>query len=168
MVVLANRANLQRKRLHDRIKHRLQSDFDSVRRRRAGPREPGAYRVVGVTDPRASLGDAEYPTTTARLEVGFQLETGDPYEYYWCNWVEPDRGLLVGWHRDDTHDELGPAHLQVNHGSTVVTREPAQFVDSHPLDVVERRLAALGEVVTAVEWAEGRPVGLDLGGLASE
>ncbi len=168
MVVLANRANLQRKRLHDRIKRRLQSDFDSVRRRRAEPREPGAYRVVGVTDPRAFLGDAEYPTTTARLEVGFQLETGVSHEYYWCNWVEPDRGLLVGWHRDDTHDDSGPVHLQVNHGSTVVTREPAQFVDSHPLDVVERRLAALGEVVTAVEWDGGRPVGLDLDGSATE
>lgn len=69
--------------------------------------------------------------------------------------------MLVGWYRDDTHDTLGPVHLQVNHGSTVVDRQPAQFIDSHPLDVVERRLESLQDAVGAVEWEQGRPAGLD-------
>jgi hypothetical protein len=66
----------------------------------------------------------------------------------------------VGWHQDDTHDDLGPVHLQVNDGATPVTHEPAPFIDSHPLDVVERRLTSLPDAVRAVEWEQGRPVGL--------
>ena len=162
VVFLANRANLQSKRLHDRIQNRLSAEFDNVRRRRAEPREAGPYRVVGEVNPRQFLGDDEYPVTTARVEIGFQLRTSDPYEYYWLNWIEPDRSLLVGWHQDDTHDGPGPVHLQVNDGSTAVKRQPARFIDSHPLDVVEHRLNTLQDAVVAVKWDNRRPIGLDL------
>jgi len=161
VVFLANRANLQSKRLHDRIQNRLRGELDNVRRRRAEPREAGPYRVVAEVDPRQFLGDDEYPVATARVEIGFQLQSGEPYEYYWFNWIEPERSLLVGWHQDDTHDDLGPVHLQINDGATPVAHEPAQFIDAHPLDVVERRLDSLGDAVLAVEWKQGRPIGLD-------
>lgn len=160
VVFLANRANLQSKRLHDRIQNRLTPEFDDLYRRRTEPREAGPYRVVGTANPRQFLDEGEYPTATARVEVGFQLQTGEPYEYYWFNWIEPDRQLLVGWHQDDTHDDLGLVHLQVNDGSTVVDQQPATFIDSHPLDVIERRLESLPDAVNAVEWEDGRPVGL--------
>jgi hypothetical protein len=163
MVFLANRANLQRKRLHDRIRNRLRSTFENVRRRRAEPREAGPYRVVGEVNPRQFLDDDEYPVTAARIEIGFQLQTGEPHEYYWFNWIEPDRHLLVGWHQDDTHSDFGPVHLQVNDGEKPVAREPAQFIDAHPLAVVARRLASLRDVVLAVEWEERCPVGIDSG-----
>ena len=159
VVFLANRANLQSKRLHDRIQNRLSAQFNDVHRRRTKPREAGSYRVVGTVNSRQFLGDQEYPTTTARVEVGFQLQTGEPYEYYWFNWIEPDRQLLVGWHQDDTHDDLGPVHLQLNDGSTAVEHQPANFIDSHPLDVIERRLESLPGAVTEVEWENGRPIG---------
>ena len=159
VVFLANRANLQSKRLHDRIQNRLGGTFETVRRRRADAREAGSYRVVAGIDPRRFLDD-EYPVTDARIEIGFRLQTGEPYEHYWFNWIEPDRSLLVGWHRDDTHDDLGPVHLQVNDGATPVAHEPAVFIDSHPLAVVEQRLASLRDAVFAVEWEQGRPVGL--------
>ncbi|PSQ25013.1 hypothetical protein BRD04_00240 [Halobacteriales archaeon QS_9_67_17] len=161
VVFLANRANLQSKRLHDRIQNRLGGEFENVRRRRAEPREPGPYRVVAEMDPRQFLGDDTYPAVTTRVEVGFQLQTGEPHEYYWFNWIEPERSLLVSWHQDDTHDDLGPVHLQVNDGATPVAHEPAQFIDSHPLDVVEHRLTSLRDAVLAVKWEQGRPVGLD-------
>jgi hypothetical protein len=167
VVFLANRANLQNKRLHDRIGNRLSGEFENVRQRRAEPREAGPYRAVAELNPRQFFDD-EYPVATARVEVGFQLQTGAPHEYYWFNWIEPDRSLLVGWHRDDTHDDLGPVHLQVNDGATPVTHEPAGFIDSHPLDVVERRLASLPDAVLAVEWEQGRPVGLDTAATVSE
>lgn len=156
---LANRANLQERRLHDRIHNRLGAEFSSVRRRRAGPREAGPYRVLGATNPRQFLGE-EYPVPTARVEIGFQLRTGDQHEYYWFDWIEPERSFLVGWHQDDTDDDLGPVHLQVTDSSVAVDRRPAQFIDSHPLDVVERRLEELGAVVLAVEWENDRPVRL--------
>lgn len=161
VVFLANRAKLQSKRLHDRIQNRLSGAFENVRRRRAEPREAGPYRVVADVNPRQFLGDDEYPGTDARVEIGFQLRTSDPYEHYWFNWIEPERSLLVGWHQDDTHDNLGPVHLQVNDGASAVDHQRAQFIDSHPLDVVEQRLDSLHDAVFAVEWEQGRPVGLD-------
>ena len=161
VVFLANRANLQSKRLHDRIQNRLSGTFENVRRRRAEPHESGPYRVVADVNPRQFLGNDEYPVATARVEVGFQLRTGKPHEYYWFNWIEPERSLLVGWHQDDTHDNLGPVHLQVNDGATPAAHEPAQFIDAHPLDIVERRLSSLRGAVLAVEWKQGRPIGYD-------
>jgi hypothetical protein len=161
VVFLANRANLQSKQLHDRIRNRLGGAFESVHRRRGDPREAGPYRVVGEVNPRRFLGEDEYPATTARVETGFRLRTGEPREHYWFNWIEPERSLLVGWHQDGTHDDLGPVHLQVNDGTTAVDRRRAQFVDSHPLDVVERRFDSLPDAVSAVDWKGGRPVGLD-------
>jgi hypothetical protein len=148
VVFLADRTNLQTKRLHDRIKNRIQDDFENVRRRRAEPREPGAYRIVG-----------EYPTENARVEIGFRLRTDDPYEHYWINRIEPDSGLLVGWHQDDTHDELGPVHLQLDYESETIDRVSASFIDSHPLDVVGRRLSSLEDTVSDVEWQDGAPTG---------
>lgn len=167
VVFLANRANLQSKRLHDRIKNRLGTEFDNVRRRRAEPREAGPYRVIGDVNPRQFLGD-EYPVTTARVEIGFQLQTSEPDEYYWFNWVEPERNLLVGWHQDDTHGDLGPVHLQVNDGATAVDHQPARFIDSHPLDVIEHRHNSLHDAVVAVKWEQERPVGLDLSASVGE
>ncbi|WEL21641.1 hypothetical protein [Halorhabdus sp. BNX81] len=161
VVFLANRGNLQSKRLHDRIRNRLDGELTDVRRRRAEPRDAGQYRVVGEVDPRQFLENPDYPATTARIEVGFRLRTGDSSEHYWFNWIEPDRDVLVGWHQDDTHDNLGPVHVQVNDGSRTVEHRPTRFIDAHPLDVLERRFDALSDLVNAVEWDDGRPVGLD-------
>ncbi|MDL0134063.1 hypothetical protein [Halobacterium salinarum] len=168
VVFLANRANLQDRRLHDRIQNRLNGTFNTVQQRRSELREAGSYRVVADVNPRQFVADDEYPVTAARVEIGFQLQTGEPHEYYWFNWIEPDRSLLVGWHQDDTHDDLGPVHLQVNDGATPVAHEPADFIDSHPLDVVERRLNSLRDVVLAVNWEQGRPVGLDSAAMENE
>jgi len=82
VVFLANRANLQNRRLHGRIQNRLGGVFENVRRRRAESREAGPYRVVAEVDPRQFLNE-EYPVATARVEIGFQLQTGEPHEYYW-------------------------------------------------------------------------------------
>jgi hypothetical protein len=159
IVFLANRANLQSKRLHGRIQNRLRGEFENVRRRRAEPREAGPYRVVAEVNPRQFLGDDTYPEATARVGIGFRLQTGESHEHYWINWIEPERELLVGWHQGDTHGDLGPVHLQVNDGATPVAHEPAQFIDSHPLDVVERRLNSLRDAILTVSWEQGRPVG---------
>jgi hypothetical protein len=161
VVFLTNRANLQSRRLHNRILTRFNAEFTNVRRRRAEPREAGPYRVIGEVNPQQYFRDDEYPAETARVEVGYQLQTSQPYEYYWFNWIEPERNLLVGWHQDETHDDLGPVHLQVNDGATTVDRQRAKFLDSHPLDVVEQRLGELRSAVFAVEWEKDRPVGFD-------
>ncbi len=158
VVFLANRANLQTKRLHDRIRTRLGSEFEDVHRRRTEPREPGQYRVVGVTNPQHYVENSTYPVTEARIEVGFRLETGTSYEFFWINWIEPTRNVVIGWHQDGTHDDLGPVHLQVSEGKTVVDHKSAEFIDAHPLAVLDRRLETLEPTVESVVWEDDQPV----------
>lgn len=161
VVFLANRANLQARRLHDRIASRLRGSCETVQRRRAEPREPGPYRVIGTVTPRAFLDVDSYPADSARIEIGFRLETEVGHEHYWWNWIEPERGLLVGWHQDGSHDELGPVHLQLDSGERVVEWQAATVIDAHPLAVVARRLASLPAVVKAVKWEDDEPVGIE-------
>ena len=162
VVFLANRANLQARRLHDRIVNRLRGSCEMVRRRRAEPHESGLYRVVGEVTPRGFLGVDAYPTDDARIEIGVRLETEVSHEHYWCSWIEPERGLSVGWHQDGSHDDLGPVHLQLDSGRSVVERQAATFIDAHPLAVVARRLASLPAVVEGVAWEDGAPVGIEI------
>jgi hypothetical protein len=163
VVFLADRDNIRIRQLHRRIKNRFQSDdrFDVARLRVAQPREPGPYRAVGQVDAQRFLDDSSYPIHTARIEVGFQLPSHRSHERYWFNWIESDRTVLVGWHQDDTHPDLGPVHLQVNQGATTIDREPAAFIDQHPMAVVEARLQQLPATVPRIEWVDGTTVGIE-------
>lgn len=163
VVFLPNRGNVHVRQLHRRIKNRFQSDdpFDAVRLRASESREPGPYRVVAEADPRRLLGDQSYPESDGRIEVGVRTLDRRPREHYWFNWIEPARSFLVGWHRDDTHSDLGQTHLQVNQAGRTVAREAAQFLDEHPLAVVEARLRQLPDALERVEWDEGSVMGID-------
>lgn len=164
MIFLANRSNLQLRRLHkERIVSRFESDglFEHVEFSRAGVRSPGQYRVVAETDPHLFLDSPDYPTQDARIEVGFDGIGDLGSDRYWINWVETERSLLVGWHQDETHPEFGDVHLQVNDADTTVEHVTAEFIDSHPLDVLSQRLSQLPSVVEAVHWEDGRPMGFD-------
>lgn len=163
MIFLAHRDGLRNKRLHRRIRNRFQTDsaFGSVRLRVATHRERGPYRVVAETDPRVRFDVAEYPTQTARLEIGFDVESHSDNDFYWFNWVEPERNLLLGWHQDDDHPEHGEVHLQVNQSDTVVVRERAAFIDKHPMAVVEARLGQLPDTVRAIRFEDGSATELD-------
>lgn len=151
------------RRLHRRgIRNRLQQRFVNVRVERADRRDPGPYRVIGETNSQAFLDNDSYPMTDATLSVGFDIEqSASSFDHYWINWVEPSRSLLVGWQQDDTHDELGAVHVQVNDESGPVDRDVAQFIDKHPLAVLEARLEQLPALVDAVEWHNGAPTGID-------
>lgn len=162
VVFLANRANIQLKRLHRRIKNRFQSEnhFQSVRLRVAEPREPGPYRVEAQITPQSFLDDTAYPVSDARIEVGFEQPSHVNHEFYWFNWIEPDRQFLLGWHQDDDHPEHGNVHIQVNDSETAIEHEPATFVDKHPMAIVAMRLEQLPAAVGAVDWRNGTAVGL--------
>lgn len=163
MVLLADGGGLGNKRVHRRIKNRFQTDaaFDAVRLRVASHRERGPYRVVAETNPRTFLGDSRYPTQMARLEIGFDLQAGTDHDWYWFNWIEPERSLLLGWHQDDDHPEHGPVHLQVTQSNTSVDHKPAQFIDKHPMAVVAARLDQLPDAIDAIRWENGEVVGVD-------
>lgn len=107
------------------------------------------------------LNELSYPTRTARIKVGFDRVGSTGTDHYWINWVEPERSLLIGWHQDDTHPEFGEVHLQVNDGDTRVEHSAAEFIDSHPLDVLSQRLSQLPSVIPTVQWKDDLPTGFD-------
>jgi hypothetical protein len=159
-VFLADRNHLDVRGLHIDIKNRFQSDdrFDTVQLTVAGRRDPGPYRVVAAVDSRVLVSEEAYPPTTGRIEVGFTLT--DTPEHYWLHWIDPERDLLVGWHRDDDHPDLGQTHLQGNHDGTSLGRRSASTIDAHPLAVLEARLEQFPQVLSGVQWTDGDPVGV--------
>jgi hypothetical protein len=154
MIFLAGRSHLRVRQLHNRIKNRLKTDtdFHTVTCKPAGLREPGPYRATAETDPRDFLDDDSYPAKNARLEIGFQIQTPEKYEYYWFNWIEPGRDFLLGWHQDRDHSSLGEVHIQVNDQTGPVDHKQATFINKHPLAVVEARLEQLPQALSAVQW----------------
>ena len=71
-------------------------------------------------------------------------------------WVESDRNLMVGWHQDETHIDLGECHFQIDYQGKTVQREAAVYLDTHSLNVVDQRTADLVNVLDALTWdAEG-------------
>jgi hypothetical protein len=163
MIFLAKRDGLDNKRIHRRIKNRLQSDsqFSSVQLRVSTHREPGPYRVIAKSDPRDFLEDSNYPVESVRLEIGFDVEVGTDNDYYWISWIEPERNLLLGWHQDDDHPEHGEVHFQLSQSDGGTLRESAEYIDKHPMAVVEARLDQLGDVVQAITWDNGTATGVD-------
>lgn len=141
----------------------LQNDdrFETVSFRLAGPRERGSYRVVGSTRTNWLLDDPDYPATGARLEVGFADSPDDADYWYWINWIEPERSFMLGWHRDDDHPNLGPTHLQITQGGSVVDRVAVDPIDEHPGAIFYRRLEQLPDVLTRITWDGDDVVGFD-------
>ena len=163
MIFLAKRDGLDNKRIHRRIKNRLQSDsiYDSVQLRVSTHREPGPYRVITETNPRKFLTDSNYPVETARLEIGFDVEVGTDKDLYWISWIEPERSLLLSWHQDDDHPEYGEVHFQLNQSDNDTLRESAEYIDKHPMAVIETRLDQLPDVIHAIEWEDGTTTSMD-------
>lgn len=111
--------------------------------------------------PRLFLDDETYPVGTARIEVGFDLGGGGDHDHYWINWIEPDRDVLLGWHQDDDHPDLGSVHVQVSQGGEPVAHAAATFVDAHPMAVLETRIQQVGDSLTLVESEGDAVVGID-------
>nr|WP_233357317.1 DUF6516 family protein [Halococcoides cellulosivorans] len=93
----------------------------------------------------------------ARLEIRFWYPAGVDREYYRINWVEPDRDLMVGFHQDADHPDLGPCHIQHDHDDTPVDRHGAAFQDAHPLSVLDDRLQQFPTAIEAIRWSDGTP-----------
>lgn len=160
MIFLANRANLDRRRLLTRLYNTL-----DTRAERANSAvetvwyHTSAGNKVGVratVDP-ATFSGGHSPSDEAELQVSFDFPPEYEYDFYKFQWVEPNRDLMVGWHQDETHDELGECHFQVDHGGRTIQRERATYLDSHPLNVFDRRTDDLLTILDALTWKDGTP-----------
>ena len=160
MIFLANRANLDKRTLLTRIHNRFQtqvSDDDS-------PVEQVWYQTstgnkVGV---RATVTPdmflrRSYPAEEAELQVSFDFPQTHSYDFYAIQWVEADRELMVGWHQDEMHMDLGECHFQIDYEGETIQRATAEFLDVHPLNVLDRRLDDLVAVLDALTWEDCVP-----------
>jgi hypothetical protein len=160
MIFLANRANLEKRTLLTRIHNRLQTQVPDEE----SPVTEVWYQIskankVGV---RATLTPEEflqtsYPIADVELQVSFDFPQAYSYDFYRIQWVEPDRELMIGWHQDEMHTDLGKCHFQVDYQGETVQRETATFLDSHPLNVFDKRIDDLVDVLTALTWDNNVP-----------
>lgn len=160
MIFLANRANLDRRTLLTRIHDRFQtqvSDKDSPVERVRYHTSTGNKVGVRVTVTPDGFLRTPHPVEEAELQISFDFPQTHPYDFYEIQWVESDRDLMIGWHQDETHEDHGECHLQIDYQGETVRREPAEFLDSHPLNVLDRRVDDLVELLDALRWEDGSP-----------
>lgn len=160
MIFLANRANLDRRtlltRIHDRLQTRVPEPDGPVETVRYHPSTGNKAGVRATIDPAGFLGRS-YPVDEAELQVSFDFPPDYDYDVYRIQWVESERGLMVGWHQDETHANLGECHLQIDYEGETVKREEAAFLDVHPLNVFDRRTDDLVAVLDELTWENERP-----------
>ncbi len=113
--------------------------------------------VIADVAPATFLGEP-YDMENARLEIRFWYPAGVDHEYYRINWVEPERNLMLGFHQDADHQDLGPCHIQLNYEDTPVDRHGATFLDAHPLSVLDDRLQQLPPALDSLRWEGGTPL----------
>jgi hypothetical protein len=160
MIFLANRANLDKRTLLTRIHNRLQTQIS----KEASPIEQVWYHTStgNKTGVRATITpddflDPSYPVAEAELHVTFDFPKTHAYDFYRIYWVESDRNLMVGWHQDETHMDLGECHFQMDHRGETVQRDTAEFLDTHPLNVFDERIDDLVDILDALTWDNSTP-----------
>lgn len=160
MIFLANRANLDTRTVLTRIYNRFQtqvsadgSPIEEVRYHMSAGNKTGVRATVETA---TFLGTA-HPVDTAELQISFDFPSTHEHDFYQIQWIESERELMVGWHQDETHPELGQCHFQIDHQGQTVHRSQADFLDVHPLNVLDQRIDDLVDILNALTWKEGRP-----------
>jgi hypothetical protein len=160
MIFLANRANLDKRtllgRLHTQLQTRVDADDSPIEQVRY---HTSAGNKIGV---RATIAapvflDTPYPVDTAELQVRFDFPPEYEYDFYRIQWVESARNMMLGWHQDETHSDLGPCHFQIDHRGQTVQRDEAAVLDTHPLNVFDQRVEHLVEILDSLTWDNDRP-----------
>jgi hypothetical protein len=160
MIFLANRVNLDKRTLLTRIHDHLQSEVPAE----DSPVEQVWYHTsagnkVGV---RATINASRFLGTSyqvdeAELHVSFDFPPNHAYDFYEIQWVEADRDLMIGWHQDETHMDLGECHFQIDYRGETVQLEKAVFLDMHPLNVYDRRTDDPVDTLNELTWENGHP-----------
>lgn len=161
MIFLANRANLDTRTLLNRLHNRLQtqaSKTDSPVKQVWYHTSLGDKLGVRATIAAPAFLGTPHPVPEAQLQVSFAFPPDSAYDCYTIQWVESDRNLMLGWHQDETHMDLGPCHLQLDYRGETVQRADAAVLDSHPLNVFDQRTAELVSLLDELQWENGRPV----------
>jgi len=160
MIFLANRANLDKRtlltRIHNRLQTRVSKDDSPIEQVWYHTSTGNKVGVRATVAPGAFL-RTSYPVSEAELQVSFDFPQTPEYDCYAIQWGEAERDLMIGWHQDETHANLGECHLQIDYDGETVQRSEAEFIDMHPLNVFDRRIDDLVDVLDALTWVDGVP-----------
>jgi hypothetical protein len=161
MIFLANRANLDKRTLLSRLHNRLQTQVttddtpvEQVRYHTSAGNKIGVRATIDIPTFLAT----SYPVDEAELQVSFDFPPNRDYDVYKIQWVESERELMLGWHQDDTHVDLGECHFQLDHRGETRQRETADFLDTHPLNVFEQRMNHLVAILDGLTWENDHPI----------
>jgi len=161
MIFFANRTNLDRRtlltRLHNYFQTQVTTDTAPVEQVRYHTAAGNKVGVRAAIDPPRFL-DSSYPVSEAEIHVTVDFPPDRPYDCYTLQWVESERNLMLGWHQDETHMDLGECHFQIDYEGETVQREGATFLDTHPLNVFDQRTDQLVTVLNSLTWEDGTPV----------
>jgi len=159
MVFLVNRANLDRRtlyrRIHDSLASRTNKPDSPVESVRYYPSRANMEEVRARIDAPKFVGDA-YPVEDAEIHVYFDFPRGST-DRYRTQWVETERELMVGWHQDETHPELGECHFQTDFEGETVYRKEAEHLDDHPMNIFDERVNAFPDILSSLSWESGTP-----------
>ncbi len=155
MIFLAGRDRYTQRTLLRAVHTRLRKQPGCEDVRYHPSRRRPRYVIANVHPP--TFRSASYDVESARLEIRFWYPVGVDHEYYRINWVEPTRNLMLGFHQDADHPDLGPCHIQLNHEDAPVDRYEVAFLDAHPLAVLDHRLKQLATALEAIAWESETP-----------
>lgn len=160
MIFLANRANLDKRtvltRLHTKLQTQATAGDSSVERVWYHTSTGNKVGVRATINPELFLGTS-YPVETAELQVSFDFPSDYEYDLYTIQWVESERDLMLGWHQDATHMDLGKCHFQLDYRGKTVQRAGVSYIDAHPLNVFDQRVGDLVGVLEAMGWGDDVP-----------
>ncbi|MDB9252660.1 hypothetical protein [Halorubrum ezzemoulense] len=166
MIVLANRVTLDKRTLltwiHTQLRTQAGTDAP-VEQVRYYPLKANKLEVRATIHQDRFL-DASYPVSTVQLHVSFDSPTEFAYDFYRIQWVDSDREIMLGWHQDETHMGLGECRFQLDYRGDTIHRAEAEFLDRHPRNVFDHRIAQLVDVVDGLTWTDSRPVIPDVTG----
>ena len=138
MIFLTDRDRLTQRTflrdIHDRLANLVGCGNDRYR-----PSRRRSRHVIVDIDTAVCLGNP-YEAENARLEVRFWYPASVGYEYYRINWIDPERNLMLGFHQDADHQDIGPCYIGFTYEDTPVDRHNATFLDAHSFPVFDNRL----------------------------
>jgi len=77
-----------------------------------------------------------------------QQASTDERDEFRIQYTEPGTPWACGWHQDETHEQLGSSHFQVDHEAWAAPHhETASFTDPNPMAIIETSLSELWERV---------------------
>jgi len=139
--------HLHRYEVHKRAANRLRREVGVT----AVNAEPSPMRPVYLTTTLDRTVFFSHDVDSGKAMLEFEWRPHPERDEFRIQYNEPGAPWSCGWHQDETHDNLGPSHFQVDHEMWGTPhRESASFTDSNPMAILETCLTELRDRVPSL------------------